>query len=216
MSDQATLPTDHDGHTGDHEAPAEWRPPEGGIDTPNYDAIPLPDPLEKPRGKWTSRERRKELLEEIREAGHADNLPKSQRQYGNMYGVSQQMIHKDIQELRKYIRQTSGAEAIEDTEAIKHKAVMDALDNEDYGRAFELQLKYNDFMFELGRYDKAPDRKQVQSLNVDADASEGLTDEQMDHFDQFSEMLQNASGGSGEAIDVEARDVDTEPEEGDE
>lgn len=154
----------------------------------DYSSVPIPDETTRARWEWSTEERRAYILTLLREHGHAKNVPKTQQQLGEEFGVSQQAIHQDYKELRRYIRFHAGSQAISDTEVVAQQAVAKELENGNYYKALRAQLEYNEWLFELGRLSREPTKQQIESVSVKADAAD-LTDEEESHFETLSEML---------------------------
>jgi len=117
-------------------------------DGPNYASITPPD--EKHPKDYTYVERRAEIYRLIEEAGHPHNLERSQAELGERYGVSQKQISKDIQRLREFEAEHNETRTKSVTSWLAEKAVMQAIQNDDFEKALRLQMQYNDFLFDTG------------------------------------------------------------------
>lgn len=179
---------------------AEW-------DGHDYNAVPIPH--DRPMPEWDPEERRAWLLAKLREYGTWRNVPLDQESVADDFGVCQQSISHDLKELRRYIRFHAGNKAVSMTEMVAQRAVAELQEDEDWFKALQAQLDYNEFLFELGRLERAPDKKQVQSVNVDADASD-LTGEEAGHFEDLADMVSGGQSNSGadDVIDVDSEEVE--------
>lgn len=176
-------------------ADAEW---EGD----DYAATHIPDEQKRPKWEWGTDERRAYLYAQLREAGHPDNIEQTYEEYGDEFGISKVSIWRDFNKIREYIRFHAGSKAVSNTETLVDKAVRMELDNGNGYKALQAQLDYNEWLFELGRLDREPDRKQIESVSVSADAG-GLDDSEREHFEELADRLAN---GGGE-IHVEATEA---------
>lgn len=179
----------------------------------HYNEIPVPDENDRAKHQWATEERRAYLLSLVREYGHPDNVPYTQTELGEQFGVAQQAIHRDYKELRQYIRFHTGNRAISTTQMVAEKAVKELQRDGDHMKALNAQLKYDDWLFDLGRLQREPDRKQVESVNISADADD-LDDDERAKIDQLAEMMGTGGDGAASAerdddvIDVDATTVD--------
>lgn len=174
----------------------------------DYAGTPIPREDTRPKPEWKTEERRAWLLSKLREYGTWDNVPMSQADAGEMFGISQNSIYNDIKELRRYIRFHAGDKVISMSEMVAQKAVNELIDEEsdeyDPYKAWRVQQEYGEWMFELGRLDRAPDKKQVHNINQDVSEDE-LSDDEQEHFKNFSEKLQQVDQ---DPIDVESTEMD--------
>lgn len=177
---------------------AEW-------DGPDYATVRIPSAADRPKWEWSYEERQAFFFDKLRKHGTPDNLPKSQTAYGEEFGVAQQQISKDIERVRQYIAAHAGDRAISKAAMLANRAV-EELAEDDPKKAMDTWLDYCEFLFDTGAMDRAPDKKQVQTYNVNESADEGLTDEEREKFDQFANMMKGDR--DDEPIDVEAEEVD--------
>jgi hypothetical protein len=118
-------------------------------DVEDYDAVELPDSDAVPREDWGVTERRAELLQRIREAGHPRAL--NQTELGEEFGVSQQQISKDFARVGAHVRQSLDADrrALA-VNATVQRAVRGLLDEGEYYDAGRLALKWDSWVEESG------------------------------------------------------------------
>lgn len=162
----------------------------------DIDYAEQPVPEDKDPEDYTYVERRAELYRMLEEAGHPRNLGRSQADLGERYDVSQRTISKDLERLRQYRERNVGSRAIATTEFVAEKAVRQAAENQQFDKALELQLEYNEWLFDLGAVDRAPDQLEVSG---DPDAA-------------YMEMLRQAAEESddGMSTDTDTSDTDSE------
>jgi len=134
-------------------------------DGPNYAAISPPD--EKHPKDYTYVERRAEIYRLIEEAGHPHNLERSQAELGKRYGVSQKQISKDIQRLREFEAEHNSERSKSVTSWLAEKAVMQAVQNDNFEKAMKLQLKYNEFLFDIGGLER-----ESTTVSIEGDAGQ--------------------------------------------
>lgn len=155
-----------------------------GDDTPNYAAISPAD--DKHPKDYSYIERRAEIYRLIEEAGHPHNLERSQQELADRYGVSQKQISKDIQRLREFEAEHNTERTQSVTSWLAEKAVMQAVQEDDFERALDLQMQYNDFLFDLGAMDKA-----AQPVEIEGDAGDAY----MEMLRQAHEQQEEERGG---------------------
>lgn len=148
---------------------------------PDYMALAGQAPFDKPRTDYSEIERRAELFLMVQEAGHPKNIEQSQSGLGDRFGVTQQMISKDMAVLREYI-------AAHDTE--RAKGVLDVLVEDTVGKyveaadraeeagrldeaaqqmreALTVQREFVEYLMESGEMDSA-----AEQIEIDADPSD--------------------------------------------
>lgn len=143
-------------------------------DTPNYPAINPPD--DKRPGEYSYVERRAEIYRLIEEAGHPHNLERSQQDLADRYDVSQRMISKDIERLRQFEAEHNSERTKSVTSWLAEKAVMNAIQEDDYETALNIQMRYNSFLFDIGDLEK-----EATAISIEGDAG-----------DAYMEMLRQA------------------------
>lgn len=129
-------------------------------DAPNYRA--LSPPSTKPRDEYSYVERRAELYDMIEQAGTYRNLQRSTRELGDRYGVSHTQIQKDIRRILSWKADHLGDYTEAELETLKTKAVQDALENGDSGRAYDIISQHLQNLMALGAKDKAPEKIEHQ------------------------------------------------------
>lgn len=132
----------------------------------DYERIEIPD--DRPPEEYTAAERRAELYGMIREAGHPSSLEVSQRELGGRYGVTQQAISLDVKLLRDYRKELVGDNAISTTEFVAERAVRGEIKDGNFAQALYAQLRYMDFLFDMGELEKEPERLSLEDDNGEA------------------------------------------------
>ena len=126
----------------------------------DYDAYDVPD--DKPREEYTYNERRAELLERIREAGHPEHL--NQTELGDEYGVHQSQISRDFKALREFIRDSLGTHRHTITDSVYRKAVREYVAEGEYNEAIDALESWNEWLREEGARDVEPEteRREIE------------------------------------------------------
>lgn len=108
----------------------------------DYAAVDLPDTDTKQRTEWHYTQRRAELLQLIREAGHPGEL--NQSELAERYGVSQQQISKDFKRIGECIRQSldNDRRALA-VDSVIQRSIRGLLDNGEYYKAAQLALEWD-------------------------------------------------------------------------
>lgn len=122
-----------------------------GDDVEDYDAVDLPDSDAVSREDWGPAERRAELLQRIREAGHPRGL--NQTELGDEFGVSQQQISKDFAKIGAHVRQSldDDRRALA-VNATVQRAIRGLLNEDRYYDAGRLALKWDSWIDESGMW----------------------------------------------------------------
>jgi len=116
-----------------------------GSSTPDYRSVELPDADEKPRPKWHYTQRRAELLQRIRDAGHPGRL--NQGELADEYGVSQQQISKDMKRIGQSIRSALDDDRrVLTVDSTVQRAIRGLLEDGDYYKAGQLALDYDEWV----------------------------------------------------------------------
>lgn len=141
--------------------------PKGDWDKANYAELSGDAPFDKPTEEYSYIERRAEIYGMIEDAGHPRNLEKNQTQLADRYGVSQQQISKDMDRIREFEATHNGERAQAVLSLLSERAVQQAVEDEDFEKAFELQQEYVEYLFETGDIETSPDE-----LEISGDAGE--------------------------------------------
>lgn len=135
---------------------------ESDWDGPNYAELSGQAPFDKPTGDYSPTERRAEIYGMIEDAGHPRNLERNQAELGKRYDVSQQQISKDMAKIREFEASHNGQRAKAVVSWLAEKAVQQAVENEDFEKAFELQQEYVEYLFETGDIEVAADELRIE------------------------------------------------------
>jgi hypothetical protein len=147
-----------------------------GSNTVDYSEVDLPD---KPRTEWHYTQRRAELLQLVREAGHPGDI--NQTKIAERFDVSQQQISKDLDRIGDHIRSnTSIQRRTLRVDSTINRAIRGLLDDGDYYKAGQLALDYDEWLRESGIGDadasNGADPIMIMESVVETDYSESGTD----------------------------------------
>ena len=120
-------------------------------------------PEGKNREEYSAGERRSELLKVILAAGHPGNI--NQAALARTYGVTPQMLSKDMKAIKEEFIAKSSNDAEFITQAIFHKALKTMVKSEDpsiLDKAARLAKEWNDWLFDIGRQKKVPQEMKIQ------------------------------------------------------
>lgn len=120
-----------------------------GCNSVDYAAVDLPDTDAKPRTEWHYTQRRAELLQLIREAGHPGEL--NQTELAEKYDVSQQQISKDLGRIGESIRQSldDDRRALH-VDSVVQRSIRGLLDQGEFYKAAQLALEWDEWVDESG------------------------------------------------------------------
>jgi hypothetical protein len=116
-----------------------------GSNSVDYEAVDLPDTADKPRTEWHYTQRRAEILQLVREAGHPADV--NQTELAEKYGVSQQQISKDLGRIGQSIR-----ESLDDdrralrVDSVVQRSIRGLLDEGDYYKAGQLAIEWDEWV----------------------------------------------------------------------
>ncbi|WP_277543801.1 DeoR/GlpR family DNA-binding transcription regulator [Haloarcula laminariae] len=131
--------------------------------TPDYSAVELPD---TPRTEWHYTQRRAELLQLIKEAGHPGEL--NQTELADRYDVSQQQISKDLDRLGEHVREnTSGARRALVVDSVLNRSIRGLLNDGKYHKAGKLALEYDDWLTQSAEEGSRPGLTDVMDYSAE-------------------------------------------------
>ena len=108
----------------------------------DYDAYQIPE--DKPAAEYNHNERRAEILDLMREAGHPDQL--SQTRLAERYDRNQSTISRDFSRLREYIREELGTHRHAITDSVYRKAIKEYTDRGEYDKAIDVLESWNEWL----------------------------------------------------------------------
>jgi len=108
---------------------------------PDYESLDIPA---EPPTEYSWQQRRAELLQLVKQAGHPDAL--NQTELADRYGVSQQQISKDLDRLAEYVSETLGERRDLVSEAVFHRAMEGLMEQEEYRKAARTAADWNDWL----------------------------------------------------------------------
>ncbi|AAM88768.1 hypothetical protein PhiCh1p96 [Natrialba phage PhiCh1] len=160
-----------------------------------YGAIDIPE--EKHPTEYSYVERRAEILSLIERAGHPRAI--TQTELAKRYDTSQSNISKDFDRLRDYVHDRVGDDAKVVSELVYNRAIQDLLDEGDAYKAAKVVKMRDEWLFDLGELERAPDRVDVAGeLEVDNNLELSDTDREMAR-DLLRERHQQAAANSDDA-----------------
>jgi hypothetical protein len=118
-----------------------------GSSSVDYEAVDLPDTDSEPRSEWHYTQRRAELLQLLREAGHPGEL--NQTELAERYDVSQQQISKDFKRIGESIRQSldDDRRAL-NVDSVVQRSIRGLLENGEFYKAAQLALEWDEWVDE--------------------------------------------------------------------
>jgi hypothetical protein len=130
---------------------------DGSTDTagPDYRAVEIDT---EQRSEYSYVERRAEILQLVREAGHPRAI--NQTRLADRYGVSQQQISKDLDRLAEYVRDS----AVErdrrafTVNSVVERSIRGLLDQEEYRQAAKTAMEWDEWLTEFHDLDALAER----------------------------------------------------------
>jgi len=172
------------------------------------------DPAKDPED-YTYHERRSELLQFAIEAGHPDML--SRQKFAERYDVAPSTITRDIQALRDDIHEDLSEDAELISSIIYRKAIREKADRGEYMEAVEILESWNEWLFDTGQQERAPDRMEMDlDASIEKDERKALVGVDLTQFegvdpDQMVGLeLEDPDAADGDADDVEIPLEDTD------
>lgn len=124
----------------------------------DYSEVVVPD--EKRPEEYSYVERRAEILELMERKGHPHGFNKSK--LGRRYGVSDVQIRKDFEKLKAFYQDRIGTDAKPTSELAYNRIIQGHLENGDLEKARKALDSWNEWLFNIGAQDKAPDKSEVE------------------------------------------------------
>ena len=141
-----------------------------------YSEVPIPEDKEK--NQYSYLERRAEILKIIVAAGHPHNI--NQAELARMYGVTPQMLSKDMKAIKEEFLKHSTTDAEFITQTIFSKALKKMAKTDDpmiLFKAAQLAKEWNDWLFDIGRQKRTPQEMNIKSEYTLADAVKEVMNE---------------------------------------
>lgn len=113
-----------------------------GDNSPDYSGVEIPST--KPSTDFSVEERRAELLQIITELGHPSRV--NQTELADRYGVSQPMIHKDLNALADHVQDRLGDRHELEIESVFRRSIKGLLDEGEWRKAAQTAKDYSDWM----------------------------------------------------------------------
>lgn len=115
-----------------------------GNDGSDYAAVEIP--TTKPHEEFSVEERRAAILDIITDVGHPSRL--NQTELAERFGVSQPMIHKDLDALSEYVADTLGDRHDLEIESVFRRSIQGLLDDGEWRKAARTAKEYSEWMTE--------------------------------------------------------------------
>lgn len=129
----------------------------------DYGAYQIPE--EKPATEYNHNERRAEILDLMREAGHPDQL--NQTRLAERYDCNQSTISRDFSRLREHIRDELGTHRHAITDSVYRKAIKEYTDRGEYDKAIDALESWNEWLREEGARNTTPEQTAVDVSTAD-------------------------------------------------
>jgi len=113
----------------------------GSSSHPDYAAVNIPS---KPPTEYDHRERRAELLQQVRDLGHPSMI--HQGEAAERYGVSQQQISKDLDRIAEYVEANLGARHELAIDAVFQRSIQGLLEEGEYRKAARTAKDYDEWV----------------------------------------------------------------------
>ena len=129
----------------------------------NYATVEIPEGKPPEEYHWT--ERRAEILQLIKEAGHPDSI--SPTRLADRYGVTKGQISQDKDRLRSYIVENIDHDTVDAiTETVFQKSIKELVEQGEYMDAVRATEKWNDWLMNRGKVEKEPDKHEVDGSGI--------------------------------------------------
>lgn len=110
----------------------------------DYESIDIPE--DKAPSEYSYTERRAEILERIKEAGHPKAV--NQSELADRYGCSDPNIHKDMNALGEFVDESLGDRRELATQAVLERSIKGLLDQGEWRQAAKTALEYDEWVRE--------------------------------------------------------------------
>lgn len=149
-----------------------------GQGEPDYAAIDLPDPTERPHEDWTYAERRAYIYREWLDRGSHQLLNKSQ--LARQFDVMRKVIYNDLDKIANFVEENMARHHGAQSTAVFQRAVSELLDEGEYKQAAQVQDMMSDWLERRGAIDKEAEKHKVAR----ADAGDELDDEDLEFLEE--------------------------------
>ncbi|ALG82918.1 hypothetical protein [Halanaeroarchaeum sulfurireducens] len=128
----------------------------------DYAAVEIPEG--KPPGEYHWTERRAEILQLIKKAGHPDSI--SPTRLANRYDVTKGQISQDKDRLRDHItNQLNEGRVDAITATVFENAIKELIENDEYRKAAKTAAEWHDWMADRGHVPREPDRLELSGAD---------------------------------------------------
>lgn len=136
-----------------------------GDSTPDYGDVPVP--TRTPREEFSAEERRAEILQIITELGHPSRV--NQTELADRYGVSQPMIHKDLDAIADHVAARVGDRHELEIESVFQRSIKGLLNDEEWRKAARTAKDYADWMSERTEIEEIREKLELLEEATDID-----------------------------------------------
>lgn len=137
-----------------------------GDNSASYADVPIPST--KPREEFSAEERRAEILDIITQLGHPSRV--NQTELAGRYGVSQPMIHKDLDAIADHVAARVGERHELEIESVFQRSIQGLLDDEEWRKAARTAKDYADWMTERSDIEDLRDELELLKEATDIDS----------------------------------------------
>ena len=133
-----------------------------GVD---YSAVEIPT---KPPTDFDATERKADLLKQIQDLGHPNALP-PQRELGDRYGVCQQQISRDLDDIADFVSENLGRRRDLVTESVFQRSIVALLEEGEYRKAAQTVKDWNEWLTERKELDELAEELELLKSAVGVD-----------------------------------------------
>jgi len=130
----------------------------------DYAAYEVSD--DKPPEEYNHNERRAELLQLMREAGHPDSL--NQYRLADRYDVSQSTVSRDLKRLREYVADHLGDRRHTIADTVYRKAIKEYAERGDFQDAMDALERWNEWLRQEGVRETEPEAAEIHHDTTEA------------------------------------------------
>lgn len=122
--------------------------------TIDYEAVDVPE--DKEAADYSYAERRAEILDRIKDAGHPRRI--NQTELADRYGCTQQNISKDMTALADYVDETLGNRRKLSTRATVERSIEGLLDDGEWRQAAKTAIEFDEWIRENAELEELNER----------------------------------------------------------
>jgi hypothetical protein len=134
----------------------------------NYLVADIPDDL--PPDQFNAHQRRADILQKMIDAGHPYGIKQSK--LAKLYGVSQQIISRDVKEIQSYLSESLGDYAVSLTQTAFENIYNSFMRNDDKEKAWRVLMDWNKWLENRGALKQTPKTIAIESRVKDMSKAE--------------------------------------------